>query len=82
MAVTENVYQVCNADNASALQPASISYPHTRQGLSEAQEQARERSLSGVPQVVIDPVAASETVIGRFEDGMPVAAGSGAVNAD
>jgi hypothetical protein len=64
------VYQVRNADNVSALGMNSIEYPCTDAGLREALESARERSLSGAEQVVVD--LSMDTMMARYKDGVRI----------
>jgi hypothetical protein len=72
MAAAHDIYQVRGADNASALQVDSIGHPHTDEGLREALESARVRSLSGAAQVVVDLSKDPETVAARYEDGVRI----------
>jgi hypothetical protein len=72
MSETYDVYQVRSADNASALQVSTIGYQHTDEGLREALESARERSVSGEEQVVVDLSTDPETVTARYKDGVKI----------
>lgn len=63
-------YVVRNADNVSAPGMNSVQYPYTDAGLAEALESARERSLSGEEQEVVDP--GMGTVKARYKDGVKI----------
>jgi hypothetical protein len=73
MSMPAEYYSVRDADGAANPSPVySVGYPHTEQGRREAVEKALERSRTGGPQVLTEPVNGRDTVIRKFDNGKEV----------